>query len=96
MRSVVVRLNDGALWVHAPLAPTLEYFELVESITGGGRGSVAHVVIPTYALEHKVFAKDALARWPKAQLWVAPGQFSFPLQSVPDTWVFGRSVRSRV
>jgi len=94
LRSVVVRLNNGALWVHAPLAPTEEYFELVESCAdGAGRGAVAHVVIPTYALEHKVFAKDALERWPNAQLWVAPGQFSFPFPSVPDAWVFGRAAR---
>ena len=49
LRSVVVKLADGKLWVHAPLAPTEEYFELVESC-----GPVGHVVVPTYALEHKV------------------------------------------
>ena len=92
IRSVVVRLSDGTLWVHCPLAPTLEYFELVESCVEGGRDSVAHVVVPTYALEHKVFAKDALARWRRARLWTAPGQFSFPVASVPDEFVWGRRV----
>jgi hypothetical protein len=91
LRCVVIRLNDGTLWVHAPLAPTEEFFELVESC-GDGLNSVAHVVIPTYALEHKVFAKDALMRWPKARLWTAPGQFSFPLRSVPDEYVWGKPV----
>lgn len=93
LRCVVVRLEDGSLWVHAPLAPTEEFFELVESCgPGGENGNVAHVVVPTYALEHKVFVKDALLRWPDARLWTAPGQFSFPWRSVPDEFVWGRGV----
>ena len=93
LRCVVVRLEDGSLWVHAPLAPTEEFFELVESCClGGDRSAIAHVVVPTYALEHKVFVKDALLRWPDAKLWTAPGQFSFPKRSVSDDFVWGRSV----
>lgn len=49
-----------------------------------------HIVVPTYALEHKVFAKDALLRWSDAQLWLSPGQFSFPRRSVSDEFVWGR------
>jgi hypothetical protein len=77
--------------VHAPLAPTEEFFELVEACADGPE-SIAHVVVPTYALEHKVFVKDALGRWPNARLWTAPGQFSFPVRSVPDDYVWGTSV----
>ena len=44
LRCVVIKLQDGSLWVHAPLAPTEEFFELVESI---GNGRVAHVIAPT-------------------------------------------------
>jgi len=84
LRCVVVKLKDGTCWVHAPVAPTREFFELAESL-----GKVAHVVVPTYALEHKIFAKAALERWPSAKLWVAPGQFSFPVD-VPLATVFGR------
>jgi len=43
-------------------------------------------------LEHKIFAKDALARWPDARLWTSPGQFSFPIRSVPNSYVWGRDV----
>lgn len=88
LRCVVVKLRDGALWVHAPLAPTMEFFELVETGIPDHRG-VEHVVVPTYAFEHKIFAKDALRRWPDARLWVAPGQFSFPVE-VPSRVAFGR------
>lgn len=91
LRCVVIRLRDGSLWVHAPLAPTVEFFELVESIGSGGVDCVAHVIAPTYALEHKVFVKDALLRWPRARLWTSPGQFSFPVQ-VGDKLVWGREV----
>ena len=84
LRCVVIKLKDGTTWVHAPLAPTNEFFELAESV-----GPVKHVVVPTYALEHKIFAKPALERWPSAKLWVAPGQFSFPV-NVPAAKVFGR------
>ena len=103
LRCVVVRLADNTLWVHEPLAPTEEFFEMVESCAGvivgdavieddSRKSVVAHVVCPTYALEHKVFVKDALKRWPNAQLWVAPGQFSFPIRSASDVIVWGRSV----
>jgi hypothetical protein len=90
-RCVVIRLNDGTLWVHAPLAPTEEFFQLVESCDPDG-GKVAHVIVPTYALEHKIFVKDALLRWPNAKLWTAPGQFSFPKKNMADGFVWGKSV----
>ena len=93
LRCCVVRLRDGTLWVHAPLAPTEEFFELVEGCGDGSAGCVAHVVAPTYALEHKVFVKDSLVRWPRASLWTAPGQFSFPVENMPDAFVWGRGVR---
>jgi hypothetical protein len=100
LRCIVVKLADNTLWVHAPLAPTEEFFDMVEScasVAGGSDGGVssgvvAHVVCPTYALEHKIFVKDALKRWPNAKLWVAPGQFSFPIRSASDDIVWGRSV----
>ena len=91
VRCTVVGLKDGGLWVHAPLAPTEEFFELVESCGSGDRTAVTHVVVPTYALEHKVFVKDALERWPNAKLWTSPEQFSFPF-ATSEEFVFGRAV----
>eukprot|EP00957_Ditylum_brightwellii_P032000 2426314-Ditylum_brightwellii.AAC.1 len=41
IRCVVIKLKDGTLWVHAPLAPTIEFFELVESLADDGKG-VSH------------------------------------------------------
>lgn len=85
LRCVVIRLKDDSLWVHAPLAPTTEFFQLIE-----GLGTVKHVVVPTYALEHKIFAKDACDRWPEADLWIAPGQFAFPVEVSPER-IYGRA-----
>ena len=85
LRCVVIRLKDDSLWVHAPLAPTEEFFQLIE-----GLGTVKHVVVPTYALEHKIFAKDACDRWPEADLWIAPGQFAFPVEVSPER-IYGRA-----
>lgn len=87
LRCVVVKLNNDTLWVHAPLAPTEEFFDLIESLGA----PVGHIVVPTYALEHKVFARDAAERYPDADIWVAPGQFAFPVE-VPLEKVFGREI----
>ncbi len=91
LRCTVVKLKDGKLWVHAPLAPTQEFFDLVEFCGSGDPSAVAHVVVPTYALEHKVFVKDAIQRWPNAKLWTSPQQFSFPF-TVSEEFVFGKAI----
>lgn len=92
LRCVTIKLEDGGLWVHAPLAPTAEFFDLVESCGDGSSSAVKHVIVPSYALEHKIFVKDAMMRWPNAQLWASPGQFSFPVRSVPEDFVFGKNI----
>ena len=99
LRCVVVRLSSGDLWVHNPLAPTDEFFRLVESCSADDGASppssasassrVSSIVVPTYALEHKIFARDAHERWPEAEIWVAPGQFSFPVKNVSNAYVYG-------
>ena len=42
-------------------------------------GEVAYVVLATTQYEHKVFCGPFARRFPGAEVWVAPGQFSFPL-----------------
>lgn len=88
LRSTVIKLSDGTLWVHAPVAPTQEFFDLVEECGD----TVSNIVVPTYALEHKIFAKDAVKRWNGANRWTSPGQFSFPFGGASDTLVFGKIV----
>ena len=99
LRCVVVRLSSGDLWVHNPLhrlrnfsnssnlvprmevnmhhrhRPLLHLLQLC----------VASIVVPTYALEHKIFARDAHERWPEAEIWVAPRPVFVPSREHPPT-----------
>lgn len=52
-RMTVVKLQGGGLWVHSPVAPTLECMELLEELVAM-HGDVKYIVNPTYAVEHKV------------------------------------------
>ena len=74
IRMTVVRLNDGGLWVHAPIAPTDECVEMVKSL-----GEVKYVVLPTTGLEHKLFMGPFVNKFPNAKSYVAPGQWSWPI-----------------
>ena len=76
VRMTVVRMRDGRLWIHDPIAPTEECLELLAAVGG----DVAYVVLATTQYEHKVFCGPFARRFPNARMWVAPGQFSFPVQ----------------
>ena len=74
VRMTAVKLNDGRLLIWCPIAPTKECLRLVEEI-----GEVAYVVLPTTALEHKVFLGPFARAFPSCEVYVAPGQYSVPL-----------------
>mmetsp|Transcript_13033 Transcript_13033/g.39274 ORF Transcript_13033/g.39274 Transcript_13033/m.39274 type:complete len:489 (-) Transcript_13033:178-1644(-) len=74
-RMTVVRLESGGLWVLNPVAPTRECLDLLEELGG----PVEHVVLGTTQYEHKVFVPAFSRRFPRAQVWVAPDQWAFPL-----------------
>lgn len=78
VRMTVVRLDDGGLFVYAPLAPTAECLRLLAELEAEV-GPVRHILLPTLAIEHKSFAGAFAAQRPYAQLWVAPSQYSFPV-----------------
>lgn len=40
---------------------------------------VKYIVLPTFAYEHKIFVGPFSRKFPKAQVWVAPRQWSWPL-----------------
>lgn len=44
----VIRLSDGTLWLHTPIAPTEEALALLKQIPG----TVAHIVVPNLSPEH--------------------------------------------
>lgn len=62
LRTVIARLPEGGLWIHAPRAFTAEEADEIDAL-----GVVEHLVAPN-ALHHLAFA-DAVARWPDATTW---------------------------
>ena len=60
VRCTIVKMRDGRLWVHDPVAPTVECLEMIESIGG----DVAYVVLATTQYEHKVFAGPFARKFP--------------------------------
>ncbi|XP_020578668.1 uncharacterized protein LOC110023538 [Phalaenopsis equestris] len=75
IRMTVIRLKSGGLWIHAPIAPTKECIQLLEELNA----PVEYIVLPTFAYEHKIFVGPFSRKFPKAQIWVAPRQWSWPL-----------------
>eukprot|EP00887_Chlorella_sp_A99_P001546 scaffold8.g1546.t1 len=83
VRMVVIKLDSGGLWVHAPVAPTTECLRLVRELNA----PVEHIILPTFAYEHKIFVGPFSRRFPKAKVYVAPSQWSWPINlPVQASW----------
>jgi hypothetical protein len=86
IRMTVLRLEAGGLLVYAPVAPTPECLRLVNELVEQ-YGTVKYIVLPTTSgLEHKVFVGPFARNFPAATVFVAPGQWSFPL-NLPLSWL---------
>ncbi|GJP42831.1 hypothetical protein CLOM_g2360, partial [Closterium sp. NIES-68] len=89
VRMTVIKLKSGGLFVHAPIAPTAECLKLLADL----KLPVEHIVLPTFAYEHKVFAGPFARAFPKARAWVAPRQWSWPINlPLPLLGLFGGTV----
>ena len=86
IRMTVVKIDEGGLLVYAPVAPTPECIRLVKELVVQ-HGDVKYIILPTISgLEHKVFVGPFARRFPLAQVFVAPNQWSFPL-NLPLSWL---------
>ncbi|MCU0565570.1 MAG: DUF4336 domain-containing protein [Oculatellaceae cyanobacterium Prado106] len=86
IRMTVVRLEEGGLLVYAPVAPTPECLRLMDELVTQ-YGAVKYIILPTTSgLEHKAFVGPFARRFAQAVVYVAPGQWSFPL-SLPLSWL---------
>lgn len=86
IRMTVVRLDAGGLFVYAPVAPTRECIRLVQELVAQ-YGEVKYILLPTSSgLEHKIFVGPFARCFPKAQVFVAPKQWSFPF-NLPLSWL---------
>lgn len=64
-RSVIIRLPNGKLWVHSPVALTPERIAAVSAL-----GPVSYLVEPNKI--HSLHLADWRAEWPEATSWVSP------------------------
>ncbi len=86
IRMTVVRLEQGGLLIYAPVAPTAECLRLLQELVAQ-HGEVRYIILPTVSgLEHKVFVGPFARRFPQAQVFVAPHQWSFPV-NLPLSWL---------
>ncbi len=86
IRMTVVRLDEGGLLIYAPVAPTPECIRLVQELVAQ-HGAVKYIILPTVSgLEHKVFVGPFARKFPQAQVYVAPNQWSFPV-NLPLSWL---------
>jgi hypothetical protein len=65
-RMTLVRLPDGALWVHSPLTPAKAMREALDKL-----GEVRYVVVPNTM--HYLGVKEFAAAYTKAKIYAAPG-----------------------
>ncbi|MEO1378184.1 MAG: DUF4336 domain-containing protein [Cyanobacteria bacterium J06635_10] len=95
IRMTVVKLNEGGLLVYAPVAPTPECVRLVEELVAE-HGEVKYIILPTISgLEHKVFVGPFARHFPNSQIFVAPKQWSFPV-NLPLSWLGMPARRTQV
>lgn len=86
IRMTVVRLEAGGLLVYAPVAPTRECIRLVQELVAK-HGDVKYIILPTASgVEHKVFVGPFARRFPCAQVFVTPNQWSYPI-NLPLSWL---------
>lgn len=86
IRMTVVKLDEGGLLIYAPVAPTPECIQLVNELVAD-HGDVKYIILPTVSgLEHKVFVGPFARFFPQAQVFVAPNQWSFPI-NLPLSWL---------
>ncbi len=86
IRMTVVKLDQGGLFVYSPVAPTRECVRLVHNLVSQ-HGEIKYIILPTISgIEHKAFVGPFARRFPRAQVFVAPHQWSFPL-NLPLSWL---------
>lgn len=86
IRMTVIRLQPTGLLVYSPVAPTPECIRMVRSLEAD-HGPVRYIVeSTTTGIEHKVFVGPFARQFPRADVYVAPHQWSFPI-NLPLTWL---------
>ena len=86
IRMTVIKLAGGGLFAFSPVAPTAECVRLVRELEAE-HGAVKYVILPTVTgVEHKYFAGPFARKFKQCQVYVAPNQWSFPVD-LPLSWL---------
>ena len=94
IRMTVARVRGG-LMLYAPVAPTTELLQQLRDLETRF-GPVRTIVLPTASgLEHKLPVPAMARAFPDAEVWVTPGQWSFPVP-LPLAWLGFPPSRTRV
>jgi hypothetical protein len=94
LRMTVVKLSGGGLFVYNPVAATPECLDMLKELVNK-HGPLKHIVVGSVALEHKVYAGVLAQKFPKAQVWLTPGQYSFPV-NLPSSFLGFPPSRTRL
>ncbi|MEO0770256.1 MAG: DUF4336 domain-containing protein [Cyanobacteria bacterium J06649_4] len=95
IRMTVIKLSSGGLFVFSPVAPTRECLRFMRELEAE-HGPVKYVILPTVTgVEHKYFAGPFAQKFKQAQVYVAPNQWSFPLD-LPMSWLGFPAKRTQV
>ena len=86
IRMTVIKLASGGLMAFSPVAPTRECVRMMRELEAE-HGEVKYVILPTVTgVEHKYFAGPFARQFKNSQVYVAPNQWSFPLD-LPMSWL---------
>ncbi|MEL6493801.1 MAG: DUF4336 domain-containing protein [Cyanobacteria bacterium J06623_7] len=95
IRMTAIKLAQGGLLIYAPVAPTPECVALVRELEAK-HGAVKYIILPTISgLEHKNVVGPFARHFTSATVFVAPKQWSFPL-NLPLSWLGFPSRRTQV
>ncbi len=95
IRMTIIKLEAGGLLVYAPVAPTKECLHLVQELVEC-HGEVKYIILPTISgLEHKNCVGPFARQFPQATVYVAPQQWSFPL-NLPLSWLGFPAGRTKI
>lgn len=84
-RMTIIKLNGGGLFLYDPVAATPEvvsYLRELERL----HGKVKHIILGSVAIEHKVYTSVMAQKFPTSQVWLQPGQYSFP-SNLPESFL---------
>jgi len=95
IRMTVIKLEAGGLLVYAPVCPTKQCIHLVQELVEQ-HGEVKYIILPTISgLEHKNCVGPFARQFPLSTVFVAPHQWSFPL-NLPLSWLGFPAQRTKI